>query len=150
MKYLELIEQLKSDEGLRLNAYRCTAGKLTIGYGHNLEVRPYFKGELIPMTIDIDLANQLLENDIEKTEKALETAYKNYHHLSPARQDALINMGFQIGVRGLMGFKRMLIALDVGNFDKAYAEAMDSDWAKQTPARANRVARQLMYGEYQC
>jgi len=33
-----ILEQLVRHEGLRLKAYRCTTGKLTIGYGRNLDL----------------------------------------------------------------------------------------------------------------
>ena len=147
--YKELSAQLRADEGLRLQAYHCPAGKLTIGYGHNLEARPYYKGKPIPHIIAEDFAEELLQYDIEKTEKLLIELCPTYRHVSPARQDALLNMAFQMGVRGLLEFKRMFAALDAGNYEKAYIEAMESKWYRQTPGRANRVARQMLYGEYQ-
>ena len=54
--------QLKEDEGLRLKPYRCTAKKLTIGYGRNIE----------DVGITEEEANHLLLNDIGETEKELQ------------------------------------------------------------------------------
>ena len=41
MKISEYAEEvLKEHEGLRLKAYRCPGGVLTIGYGHTKNVKP--------------------------------------------------------------------------------------------------------------
>ena len=63
--------------------------------------------------------------------------------LSKQRQDALIEMGFQMGVEGLLRFERMWQAIEAGDFETAYSEALDSRWAKQTPKRAIAVAKLL-------
>ena len=51
-----LVDTIKRHEGLRLKPYLCTAGKLTIGYGRNLETNG----------ISGDEAEYLLKNDIER------------------------------------------------------------------------------------
>lgn len=40
MDYSYFIEHVKSFEGLRLKAYKCPSGVLTIGYGHTFGVVP--------------------------------------------------------------------------------------------------------------
>ena len=44
---------------------------------------------------------------------------------------------------GVRGFKNMLAAIAVGDSEKAYEEALDSKWYKQTKERAERVAERL-------
>lgn len=61
-------------------------------------------------------------------------------------QDALILMAYQMGVNGVMGFRKMLGALRLGDREAAADEALDSKWARQTSARAQRVAA-LIRGE---
>ena len=51
-----LIEQLMRHEGFRTKPYRCSAGKLTIGYGRNLDDKGITKAE----------AFMMLKNDIEE------------------------------------------------------------------------------------
>ena len=144
----KLIEQLKFEEGLSLTAYRCPAGKLTIGYGHNLEARPYLEGNRIPNTITEDVADVLLEQDIDDTTDLLAKAWHGFLLLQDARRDAVINMAFQMGVAGFMGFKKLREALIRCEWGKAYQEAKHSTWARQTPERAERVALQFLTNEH--
>jgi lysozyme len=144
----KLIEQLKFEEGLRLDAYHCTEGRRTIGYGHNLDAKPYYKGCRIASSITESLAEELLEYDVETTIEQLDAAWHGFQLLTRARQDACINMAFQLGVEGFMKFQKLRDALVHCDFVKAKDEALRSQWAKQTPARALRVANQLLTGEY--
>lgn len=144
----ELIKQLKFEEGLRLHAYFCTAGKKTIGYGHNLEARPTLEGNKIPDTITEDIADVLLHHDIADTMVLLKRAWLEFDTLRGARQDACINMAFQLGIAKFMGFQKMRAHLIKGEWQGAYDEALNSYWSKQTPARAKRVAGQFVSGEY--
>lgn len=145
----KLIDQLKYEEGLRLNAYICPAGYLTIGYGHNLEAMPRFNGTPIAHTIDKALAKELLIFDLQRTSKTLIAAWPPILELDQARRDACYNMAFQLGPFGFMRFKRMREALRQKDWAKAKAEALDSKWAREdSPARAERVAEQLLTGDY--
>lgn len=133
----KLINQLKSDEGLRLNPYKCTEGYLTIGYGRNLETNGISENE----------AEVMLVNDIYRVMGSLNDYGLLIDHTQP-RQDVLINMAFQMGINGLLKFKNMLRALDDRNYSLAAKEMLDSLWAKQTPERAKRLARQMRLGDY--
>ena len=143
-----LTEQLKFEEGLRLTAYLCPTGHKTIGYGHNLEARPFFEGNRIPDQITKEVAEVLLHHDIEDTSELLDKAWHGFLLLHGARSDAVINMAYQMGVDKFMGFKRMRDALIRCDWQTAYNEAMASAWARQTPGRAERVATQFRTGEH--
>ena len=93
----KLLEQLKSDEGLRLKPYKCTEGYDTIGYGRNLETNGISENE----------AETMLMNDICRVMNSLNDHGLLVDHTSP-RQDVLINMAFQLGVSGLLKFKKMI------------------------------------------
>lgn len=144
----ELIDQVKFEEGLKLEAYTCPAGKKTIGYGRNLEAWPYLEGNKIPDTITKDQAEAILHFDLNHTSQCLAAAWHGYGLLQGARRDACIQMAFQLGVDGFLGFKALRKQLVVGAWHDAFREAMDSKWAKQTPNRARRVALQFITGEY--
>lgn len=133
----KLINQLKSDEGLRLNPYKCTEGYLTIGYGRNLETNGISENE----------AEVMLVNDIYRVMESLNDYGLLIDHTQP-RQDVLINMAFQMGINGLLKFKNMLRALDDRSYSLAAKEMLNSLWAKQTPERAKRLARQMRLGDY--
>ena len=144
----ELLKQLKYEEGLRLEAYLCPAEKLTIGYGHNLDAMPMFEGRKIPHVIDELFAELLLEWDVDRTVEKLKREWHGFDLLTGARRDAIINMAFQLGVGGLLKFKKMLDALNKCEWQRAANEALNSTWAEQTPGRAKRVAGQIRTGEY--
>lgn len=124
-------EQLKIDEGLRLKPYRCSAGKLTIGYGRNLDANGISQAE----------AEVLLENDIRDAENTCIHSFPWFADLTEPRQDVLVNMCFNLGLTRLLGFKKFLKAMELGNYETAAHEMMDSDWAEQVGARALRLAR---------
>lgn len=126
----KLLADLERDEGLKLTMYRCSEGYLTIGVGHNLEARP----------ISERAARQILEDDVLDCLAALDRAIPWWRSLPEAPQRGLINMCFQLGIGGLLKFQRMLEALKARDWRSVRTHAMDSLWARQTPARAARVA----------
>jgi len=138
----QLARQLKSDEGLVLHAYQDKLSYWTIGYGRLIDER---KGG----GISEQEAEYLLGNDIERTLRSLEKALPWVRRLNEPRQGALLNMAFQMGVGGLLGFEQTLGAIR----DERYAHAahlmLMSRWATQTPRRARKMARQIETGEWQ-
>lgn len=125
------------EEGFRMKPYRCTAGKLTIGFGWNLDAGITRAQALVIMRSQID--------DIRESLKA---KFPWFAGLSEARQAVLISMGFQMGLAGLYGFKNTLKFVGSGNFDQAANNMLASKWAKQTPARARRAAQMMRTGEF--
>lgn len=149
-----LAAQLKRHEGLRLHTYRCPAGRLTIGYGHNLSDNPVWglqKGDRISRAA----AERLLENDIYATGRQLDAALPWWRVLGSGasdfpRQAVLLNMAFQLGVAGLCAFKKALGAVHAGAFGEAARNMLDSKWARRdSPARARELARQMHTGQWQ-
>ena len=90
MKISEYAEEvLKEHEGLRLKAYRCPSGVLTIGYGHTKKVKP---GDVISK----DTAVIFFVEDVERVERQLDA--ENYSkHLSQGQYDAVIDFIFNLG-----------------------------------------------------
>ena len=109
----ELKDVLIAHEGLKLEPYECTAGKLTIGIGRNLE----------DVGITLSEALYLLDNDISRVTAELDDRIPFWNNLSPNKQIVLASMAFQLGVNGLMQFKRMLAAAQLGD-DKRVAREM--------------------------
>lgn len=145
---LELFEQTKFEEGLRLETYLCPAGKRTIGYGHNLDANPRFENNIIPDAISQDVAEAILYDDLRHTETLLAAAWHGLGLLGGARRDACIQMAFQLGLDGFLGFKKMRAALMLCDWRQAYLHAKDSKWYDQCPNRAERVAGQFLTGKY--
>lgn len=137
-----LIDQLRRDEGEVLHGYQDHLGFWTIGVGRLIDRR---KGG----GISREESAYLLNNDIHKVDQALRSRLDWFARLDEVRQCALLNMGFQLGIDGLLEFKRTLAAVRDGRYAEAETYALQSKWAEQTPARARRVTRQLASGEWQ-
>lgn len=137
-----LLEQLRRDEGERLHAYPDHLGYLTIGVGRLIDQRR--GGGISP-----DESAFLLGNDVARVTRELQQRLPWFRALDEVRRAALINMGFQLGAAGLMAFTRSLECVRDARYAEAETHLLNSAWAKQTPARARRVARQIATGEWQ-
>lgn len=138
---VDLKSQLKRDEGVVNHAYQDSLGFTTIGVGRLIDANR--GGGLSDSEVDY-----LLNNDItDKTAQVL-AALPWAKELSEPRLGVLINMAFQLGIRGLLGFPSMLGAVRTGDYGTAALHMVDSKWAKQTPARALRLAGQMETDEW--
>ena len=133
-----VIKDLKRHEGLVLHEYKDHLGYSTIGYGRLIDER---RGG----GISEQEAEYLLGNDIDKVSAALQDQ-AGYRKAPAQVKRALLNMGFQLGVRGLLNFRRMWTALEQKDYAMAAEEALDSRWAEQTPNRAAEVAAWIADG----
>ena len=146
-------QRLEFHEGLRLKPYRCTAGKLTIGVGHNIESRDWTPEEKKAIGdwkngITKNAAYMILRNDINLCLEKLKTL-GYWYYLDEERQYALLDLCFQNGFDGLLKFKKMLEAIRVKDYKKASEECLDSLYAKQCPKRANRIAKLIRFGRWE-
>ena len=130
MQINQIISDLERDEGVRLKPYLDTVGKTTIGVGRNLTDNGITAAE----------AKVLLQNDLFRVANELDRVAPWWREMSQVRQNALVNMAFNLGLPRLLTFKKMMVALENGNFETAWAEAMGSKWAAQVGERANRIA----------
>lgn len=141
----QLRAQLKADEGTgplsggRFRPYHDTVGKLTIGFGRNLDDRG----------ISLAEADALLDNDIDDAIRDLTARYPSWFPaLDPVRQAVLVQMAFNLGIARLSGFKRTLGAVARRDYALAAVGMLESLWAEQVGARARRLARQMETGEW--
>lgn len=143
----QLVEQLKTDEGLRLSAYLDTVGVWTIGYGHT---GPEVKRGL---TWTREKAEAALVEDILEHNAQLAEALPWVGGLDPVRRRVLQNMAFNLGIgsaatgKGLLGFKNTLEFVRTGQYDKAADGMLASKWARQVGNRAVRLAKQMRTGQ---
>ena len=134
-------------EGGRHVAYRCPAGTLTIGWGHNLEAKPV-RGLGPGSSLSDAEAESLLRADLAELAARLDLRLAWWRGLGPARAAVLLNMAFNLGLAGLLGFKRMLAAARAQRFEEAAAEMLDSRWASQVGRRAHELAAQMRHGRW--
>ena len=66
-----------------------------------------------------------------------------YANLKADARRALLDMAYNMGVPGLLGFQKMWAALAAGDYERAAEEALDSVYARELPARAGRVADRM-------
>jgi lysozyme len=133
-----LKKQLEIDEGRKSRIYIDTANKITAGVGRNLTDRDFSADE-------IDL---MLNNDIALVERQLDKALPWWREMTDARQDALCNLAFNLGIAGLLKFKNTLTFMRAKRYDAAAMGMLDSLWAKQVGQRAVRLAAMMRTGEY--
>jgi lysozyme len=135
---LDIVAHIKRHEGLRLKPYKCTDGKVTIGYGRNLTSNGITDEE----------AAILLEHDVLNSIFEL-LAYDWFNQLDIVRKGVLIELHYNIGLPSVLGFLRMIAALEKKDYQSASEELLDSKWAKDVgPSRSKNMALRLLNGHY--
>lgn len=129
-------ELIKRHEGLRLKLYKCSQGKLTIGYGRNLQDCGISKAE----------AEFMLQNDIEKVLSDLNKSIPWYINLSENRQEVLIDMCFNLGIVEFLKFKNTLALIQKGDYLSASKAMLQSKWAGQVGKRASELSEMMRIG----
>lgn len=132
----KLEEMLIRHEGLELKPYRCTAGKLTIGIGRNIQDRGINDAE----------ARFMCRNDIQEITVQL-VKFKWFNMLSEVRKDVIVDMSF-MGVKKLLEFKKMIECLQKEDFEGAAVEMINSKWSEQVGERATELAAMMIQNKY--
>jgi len=119
-------------EGLRTKPYLCSAGKLTIGVGRNLEANG----------VSVDEAIGLMRNDLARCRGELDkSGFGN--DIGLVRQTVLRNMLFNLGLTRFFQFEKMLMAVQAKDWERVAAEMLNSEWARQVGDRATRLAEMM-------
>ena len=140
MTYRDIAKaQLRADEGDVAHAYQDSLGFWTIGVGHLIDKR--LGGGLSQRIRDL-----ILEEDMDRDEATARKLFPTFDSLSDARKAVLLNMAHQLGEERLAAFMRFREAVSEERWQDAAAEMKDSRWYEQTPARVERLIRQMMEG----
>lgn len=132
-----LQKTLKRHEGLSLKPYKCSANKLTIGYGRNLEDNGITQEE----------ADHMLNTDIEVCIKEASTL-PFWNDLSPVRKEIIVNMVFNLGMPRLSQFRKFFAALSAKDYNAAAFEMENSRWASQVGYRAEELSDMMRLNRY--
>ena len=135
-------QQITRHEGEVLHAYDDHLGFATIGVGRLIDKRK-------SGGITHDEAQYLLNNDIATRVEALQAKLPWFDSLPDVRKGVLLNMSFQLGIAGLLGFGRTLEMVKMGDYIGAADNMLKSKWAQQTPNRANELANQMRTNTWQ-
>ncbi len=131
----ELERWIKHHEGYDDKPYICTGGKLTIGYGRNLQDNGLSREE----------SEFLFDNDFNRVQREL-LGFTWYVNAPSHVKDALFNMSFNLGLPRLLEFRNMIHCLINKDYKNAAREALDSKWARDVGKRATDVALMMCEG----
>ncbi len=134
----KIVELLKKHEGVRLRPYLCSAGKVTIGVGRNIE----------DIGISDEESDFLLMNDIKRTIRELCENVNFFDTMDGVRKVALVDMCFNLGISRFLKFKKTLKFLSEKNYPAAADEMLNSRWARQVGPRAKRLSKMIETGNY--
>jgi len=141
-----LVEWIKFEEGFRDRPYRDTLEVRTVGYGRNLVTHPLPQRNWSSDPCTREEAEEWLRDELADMFSRLRERRPVIETLDPVRSAALMNMCYQLGVAGVLGFRKMWGAVEDEDFAGAAVAAENSRWARQTPNRARRVCRALETG----
>ena len=131
--YDALTSRLMAEEGFRPLPYRDTRGILTWGYGRNLTV-----------ALTVAEGRYLLASSLDRNAAAFVKAWPAFDDMPLVVRESLLDMAFELGPGGVLGFHDMLAALERRDWSAAADAALDSVWARtEAPARAKRIAEAL-------
>jgi len=127
---------LTSHESYKQFPYTDSTGHLTVGIGRNLSTRGISTTE----------AFQLLDDDILYFSSKLSHYLACFSDLNESRQIAMIDMCFNLGIQGFLGFSQMIEALNAHDYERAASEMLQSKWADQVGERATCLANIVRTG----
>lgn len=130
------IDRIKLHEGYRDRVYVDTVGKRTIGYGWNIDDTPIYR----------EVAELQLRMKLAECEKELEKALDFWPNLTQARKEVLLDMCFNLGLAGLLGFKNTLRLMGDSRHEEAASQMLKSKWAEQVGGRAKWLAVKFAKG----
>lgn len=137
----QLVDDLVRDEGEKLTAYQDSVGYWTIGVGTLIDGRVPGGG------ITREESRYLLQNRLATVFRQLDHSLPWWSKLDPVRRRVLANMAFNLGIAGLLGFHKTLTLIEEGQFSLASKAMLESKWAQQVGARAERLSFMLATGK---
>ena len=138
----QLLDSIKAEEGSKV------VGGRHVVYPDSLGLETCGYGRLLSRGFSQDEAELMLANDLAVA-RAAASQYSWFAGLSQNRQDAVVDMIFNIGPTRFAGFVDLIAALTSGSYSTAAAEMLDSRWHVQVGKRAERLARIMASGVWE-
>jgi lysozyme len=137
-------EQLKIDEGVVYEIYEDHLGYPTFGVGHLvLETDPEH-GQPVGTPVSEERVRECFEKDLDTAIAECKVLYEDaWEGFTGEVQEVLVNMLFNLGRPRLTKFKNFNAKLLEGDYAAAAPEGLDSLWARQVGARADRLMERL-------
>lgn len=130
---LKLLNEIKKHEGFSSTVYQCTEGYDTIGYGFAIK----------DLELEEDIAELILMRKINNLQQKISLSFKWWLDSPEEVKNVVVNMCYQLGIRGFSKFKKTIYLLETEQYEEASVEMLDSKWAKQTPGRARELSERL-------
>ena len=143
MGYHNLKERIKSNEGFSSKPYKDQLGYLTIGYGHLILPN---ENILLKKQINKKELEEIFEKDFKKALSNFNNTFKSFT-LNEKESDLLIEMIFQLGIKGCLKFKNLIKNIRKKNKHLVCFDMMDSLWYKQTPNRVKALIKTFLNNE---
>ena len=135
----KLRDTLKIDEGVKYEIYNDHLGYPTFGIGHLVVESDEEYGKPVGTPVSEDRVNSVFEKDVAIMIDEAKKIFPNLDELPEEAQQVIVNMTFNMGRPRLSQFKKFIAGVNAGDWNKAAVEMMDSRWAKQVGARAERL-----------
>ena len=135
--------QLREDEGVKTKVYKDTEKNLTVGVGHKVLDSDNLQ---LGSVIDEETLDRMLNEDASAAVSNVKGLVADWGGLPSNVKHVLSNMAFQLGKKGMSMFSKTIDFVDVGDFKAASVEMLNSEWAEQTPNRANKMADLMASG----
>ena len=135
----QLRDTLKIDEGVKYEIYNDHLGYPTFGIGHLVVESDEEHGKPVGTPVSEDRVNSVFEKDVAIMIDEAKKIFPNLDKLPEEAQQVIVNMTFNMGRPRLSQFKKFIAGVNAGDWNKAAVEMMDSRWAKQVGARAERL-----------
>lgn len=137
-------EQLKIDEGVVYEIYEDHLGYPTFGVGHLVLESDPEHGQPVGTPVSEERVRECFEKDLDTAISECVVLYGEAWETFPSEvQEVLVNMLFNLGRPRLTKFKNFNSKLLEGDYAGAAPEGLDSLWARQVGARANRLMERL-------
>ena len=143
MGYHNLKERIKSNEGFSSKPYKDQLGYLTIGYGHLILPN---ENILLKKQIHKKELEEIFEKDFKKALSNFNNTFKSFT-LNEKESELLIEMIFQLGIKGCLKFKNLIKNIRKKNKHLVCFDMMDSLWYKQTPNRVKTLIKTFLNNE---
>jgi len=141
--YHNLKERIKSNEGFSSKPYKDQLGYLTIGYGHLILSNEKF---LLKKQIHKKALEEIFEKDFKRALSDFNNTFKSLT-LNKKESELLIEMIFQLGIKGCLKFKNLIKNIKKRNKHLVCFDMMDSLWYKQTPNRVKTLIKTFLNNE---
>ena len=135
----KLRDTLKIDEGVKYEIYNDHLGHPTFGIGHLVVESDEEHGKPVGTPVSEDRVNSVFEKDVAIMIDEAKKIFPNLDELPEEAQQVIVSMTFNMGRPRLSQFKKFIAGVNAGDWNKAAVEMMDSRWAKQVGARAERL-----------